>query len=78
MYRMICEWLPNPFCGFVESLIKLENHSKSETHPILITSIVQDIAIAVKRGKAMPDRHSFICSSGTWPNRLYEIYSHYS
>ena len=70
----ICERLPNPFCGFVESVIKHDNHSISETHPSLITLIVQDIVIAVKRGKAMPHKHSFISTRDTWPNRFYEYY----
>ena len=67
----ICERLSIPFCGFVESLIKHDNHSISETH--LITSIVQHIVTAVKRGKAMLHKHSVSSTRGTWPNRFYEI-----
>ena len=68
----ICERLSIPFCGFAESLIKYDNHSISDT--CLITSIVQDNVIAVKRGKAMPHKHSVISTRGTWPNRFYEHY----
>ena len=68
----ICERLSNPFCGFEESVIKHDNHSINETHPSLATLIVQDIMIAVKRGKAMPHKDSFISTRGTWPNRFYE------
>ena len=70
----ICERISTVFCGFVESVIKHYNHNTSETHPSLITLIVQDIVIAVRRGKSMPHKHSFISTRGTWPNRFYENY----
>ena len=60
-----------PVCGFIESLIKHDNHSISETH--IIISIFQHIVIAVKRGTTMPHKHSVISTRGTWPNRFYEI-----